>query len=122
MELTRRKKKKYARRPIIESVSSSAIRPASVIDLSLLQAASTPTGTSEATAAPVARFSRKALVQKRSKQTKKTSRATDTKALLRLRLTSRYFNRIFRLPASEKLEDFYFASVMLNETFFPGEL
>jgi hypothetical protein len=51
-----------------------------------------------------------------------SSRSTDTKALLRLRLTSRYFNRIFRLPAIEKLEDFYFASVMLNETFFPGEL
>ncbi len=47
---------------------------------------------------------------------------TDTKALLRLRLTSRYFNHIFRLPSHEKLEDFYFASVLLNETYFPGEL
>ena len=47
---------------------------------------------------------------------------TDTKNLLRLRLTSRYFNRIFRLPSQEKLEDYYFASVLLNETYFPGEL
>jgi hypothetical protein len=34
----------------------------------------------------------------------------------------RYFNRIFRLPSSERLEDFYPGSVLLNETYFPGTL
>lgn len=48
--------------------------------------------------------------------------ATDTKILLRGRLTMRYFNRIFRLPAEERPDDFYTASVLLNETYFPGEL
>ncbi len=47
---------------------------------------------------------------------------TDTKNLLRYRTTSRYFNRIFRLPTSERLEDFYSGSVLLNETYFPGQL
>lgn len=48
--------------------------------------------------------------------------ASDTKILLRGRLTWKYFNRIFRLPSQERLEDFYFASLLLQDQYFPGEL
>lgn len=124
---------KSARRPIVEPASLVS-RPASVVDMTPLQTGSTASPatpssssslsqSSKTTATPVARLGGVyQLIRASFLNCFLVSRTTDTKALLRLRLTSRYFNRIFRLPASEKLEDFYFASVMLNETFFPGEL
>lgn len=105
-ELSMDKILKSARRPILQSMSTGEAPSSSSSSVDI--AAPSPTAQAGSSLSMMGEMV--------------ASNKTDTKSLLRLRLTSRYFNRIFRLPSQEKLEDFYLASVLLNETFFPGDL